>query len=86
MRDWKITDDGMKRSIAFQSFTELSKFLGLLAPIADKQDHHPDCVIRKAVIIDITLITHDTNFITVKDGLLAGEINEILHGFNWSAA
>lgn len=78
VRDWLTTEEGLKRTVKFESFTALTAFLAELGPIADAADHHPDCVIRKAVVLDITLITHDKGRVTEKDVALAEQINSLL--------
>jgi 4a-hydroxytetrahydrobiopterin dehydratase len=75
--NWELTEKGLFRSLKFESFTVLTQFLGKLAPIADARDHHPDCVIRKAVILDVHLITHDQKKVTEKDYNLSREIDRV---------
>lgn len=74
---WELTEKGLFRSLRFDSFTGLTQFLGQLGPIADALDHHPDCVIRKAVILDVHLMTHDQKKVTEKDYNLAREIDKM---------
>lgn len=75
--NWELTEKGLFRSLRFDSFTALTQFLGKLGPIADTLDHHPDCVIRKAVILDVHLITHDQKKVTEKDYNVAREIDRL---------
>jgi 4a-hydroxytetrahydrobiopterin dehydratase len=85
VRNWIITDKGLFRSLSFQSFTALTQFLAELAPVADKLDHHPDLRIRKAVVLDIWLITHDSGTITEKDTELAAVINRLSESYGFSS-
>lgn len=78
--NWQLTEKGLFRSLRFESFRALTHFLAQLAPVADALDHHPDCVIRKAVVLDVYLITHDQKSVTEKDYNLAREIDK-LYGF-----
>jgi 4a-hydroxytetrahydrobiopterin dehydratase len=75
--NWELTEKGLFRSLRFESFTALTQFLAQLGPVADALDHHPDCVIRKAVILDVHLLTHDQKKVTEKDYGLATEIDRI---------
>lgn len=78
--NWELTEKGLFRSLKFESFTGLTQFLAQLGPVADALDHHPDCVIRKAVVLDVHLMTHDQKKVTEKDHVLAAEIDK-LYGF-----
>ncbi|ASS50598.1 MAG: hypothetical protein A3D31_13620 [Candidatus Fluviicola riflensis] len=75
--NWQLTEKGLFRSLRFKTFTTLTQFLAQLGPIADALDHHPDCVVRKAVILDVHLMTHDQKKVTEKDHNLAREIDKI---------
>ena len=75
--NWQLTEKGLFRSLRFESFTVLTRFLAQLGPVADALDHHPDCVIRKAVILDIHLVTHDQKRVTEKDYNLARDIDAL---------
>lgn len=85
VRNWIVTDEGLFRSLSFSDFTSLTRFLAELAPLADELDHHPDLRIRKAVVLDIWLITHDSGTITGKDKELASAINRILTSYGFSS-
>lgn len=74
---WQLTEKGLFRSLRFETFSDLTQLLAQLGPVADALDHHPDCVIRKAVILDIHLLTHDQKSVTEKDYNLAREIDRI---------
>lgn len=85
VRNWIVTNDGLFRSLSFPSFTALTQFLAELAPIADELNHHPDLQVRKAVVLDIWLITHDSNSISEKDTELASVINRMLESYGFSS-
>lgn len=81
MSHWKLTDRGLFRSLSFESFTQLTAFLAELGPIADTQNHHPDLVVRKARLLDVYLITHDQQAVTVLDHTLAKSIDELAESY-----
>lgn len=79
MHSWIETNTGLKQTLTFQSFSALASFLVEVGKVADENNHHPDCVIRQAVILDLTLVTHDAaNSVTQKDHEMAQWIDQIL--------
>lgn len=81
MCDWLVTENGLFRRLSFNSFSELTQFLAALGPFADEQEHHPDLKIHRAVLLDVTLITHDQGTITEKDHRLAAVIDQLCVGY-----
>jgi len=79
--NWEITEKGLHRTFRFESFSELGRFLAELGPVADGMNHHPDLEVRKAVQLDVYLITHDQNKITGKDETLAAEIDKLFERY-----
>ncbi|MEO5776910.1 MAG: 4a-hydroxytetrahydrobiopterin dehydratase [Flavobacterium sp.] len=75
--DWKIIDGKLVKNFEFKSQTELAEFLLKIARYADEINHHPDCKIRKAFQLEITLFTHDKKQITALDNQLADKIDEL---------
>lgn len=75
---WRVTANGLHRSITFRSFSELTAFLARLGPIADALDHHPDLTIHSAVVLELQVITHDIQRITERDVELATQIDGLL--------
>lgn len=74
---WELTEKGWYRCLRFNSFSALTAFLAELGPVADAQEHHPDMRIRKAVLLDVYLFTHDAGCVTAKDERLAAEIDRL---------
>lgn len=65
--NWCITEKGLNRAFRFKSFSDLTEFLCEIAKTADRMDHHPDLEVRKAVLLNVHLLTHDAKAITAKD-------------------
>jgi 4a-hydroxytetrahydrobiopterin dehydratase len=59
------------------SFTEAADFIGKIAPIANKQDHHPDLLLHDYKKVRVILSTHDAGGVTSNDFKLAKAIDEI---------
>lgn len=76
--DWKEINNGLERDFEFKDFPAAFAFMGRVALLAEKQDHHPEWsnVWNK---VHIRLSTHSAgNIITEKDRLLALEIDKLL--------
>lgn len=72
--NWSINDDKLELKMQFQSQTELATFLLKVAQLADKVNHHPDVIVKKAFELTLQLFTHDEGRITEKDRSLSREI------------
>ena len=72
------TDDALTREFVFADFVEAFGFMGRVALLAEKADHHPnwDNVYNR---VNVRLTTHDAgNTVTDKDLALATAINTLL--------
>jgi 4a-hydroxytetrahydrobiopterin dehydratase len=78
LKGWKKVRgrDALTRSLKFADFSEAFGFMGRVALMAEKMDHHPEWsnVYNK---VDITLSTHDAGGITELDARLAKFIDSI---------
>ena len=78
---WRLADDGLsiRRVFTFRNFSEAFGFMSRVALAAEKMDHHPDWsnVYRT---VDVTLNTHDANWLTELDFKLAKTMNRIAGG------
>ncbi len=75
---WQHTDDALTREFVFADFVEAFGFMGRVALLAEKADHHPnwDNVYNR---VNVRLTTHDAgNTVTDKDLALATAINTLL--------
>ena len=67
----------MHREIEFHNFVEAFGFMGMVALLAEKADHHPDWSNSwNKVVIDLT--SHDKGGVTDRDHDLARAINNAL--------
>jgi len=60
-----------------KDFTDAANFIGMIAPIANQQDHHPDLLLHGYKNVRVMLSTHDAGGITSNDFKLAKAIDEI---------
>lgn len=70
--DWKdVADrDAIQRKFVFADFNQAFGFMGRVALMAEKMDHHPEWFnVYKTV--DVTLSTHDCGGLSEKDITLA---------------
>lgn len=68
--EWSHVGDTIQRTYAFTNFVESMTFVGKVAREAEASQHHPDIMIRYNKVT-LTLSTHDSGGITVKDFTLA---------------
>ena len=79
---WEEHPDGLYRRWEFENFGEAWAFMGKVAELAERQDHHPDWS-NSFNVVEITLCSHDAGrTVTGRDHRLATSINEMLweHG------
>jgi 4a-hydroxytetrahydrobiopterin dehydratase len=69
--------DAIRRSFKFADFVEAFGFMGKVALLAERADHHPEWsnVYNR---VDILLTTHDADGLSPRDVKLAGEIDRLL--------
>ena len=75
---WIEAENQLKRTFAFNDFVEAFGFMGKVALLAERANHHPywTNVYNK---VEIILSTHDAgNIVTEKDRQLAAEIDALL--------
>jgi 4a-hydroxytetrahydrobiopterin dehydratase len=70
---WSRRADTLVKSFTFPAFADGIAFVGRVAKVADRMDHHPDIDIRYTKVT-CTLSTHDAGGITETDLRLAEEI------------
>ncbi|MBU6414255.1 MAG: 4a-hydroxytetrahydrobiopterin dehydratase [Planctomycetes bacterium] len=68
--EWSHVGDTIQRTYAFGNFVDSMTFVGKVAREAEASQHHPDIMIRYNKVT-LTLSTHDSGGITVKDFTLA---------------
>ena len=75
---WQIDPErgAIEKQFEFDDFVEAFGFMGRVALLAEKADHHPEWsnVYNK---VDITLTTHDAGGLSMKDVELANQIDAL---------
>lgn len=73
---WKLKGNFLSREFKFKNFVEAFSFMTKVAFYAEKADHHPNWenVYNK---VNIGLSTHEAGGLTIKDFLLAQEIDKL---------
>ncbi|MHB9027860.1 MAG: 4a-hydroxytetrahydrobiopterin dehydratase [Candidatus Latescibacterota bacterium] len=74
--EWIIENAQMHREFIFRDFLEAIDFVNRVAAAAEAEDHHPDIFISYNKV-RLNLSTHQAGGLTVKDFLLAGEIDSL---------
>lgn len=73
--DWSLIGDAMQRTFGFDNFVDAMAFVNKIARLAEKQQHHPDILVRYNKVT-LTLSTHDAGGLTEKDFEMAGHIDQ----------
>ena len=75
---WEESNNKLRKEFKFKDFIEAAAFITKVSIVSEKNNHHPEIYnIYNKVIID--LCTHDKeNQITLKDYILAKELDKIL--------
>jgi 4a-hydroxytetrahydrobiopterin dehydratase len=71
---WSRRGDALMKTYTFTAFADGIAFVGQVAKVADRLDHHPDIDIRYTKVT-LTLSTHDAGGVTESDLQLAEEID-----------
>jgi 4a-hydroxytetrahydrobiopterin dehydratase len=71
---WSRRGDALQKTYTFTAFADGIAFVGQVAKVADRLDHHPDIDIRYTKVT-LTLSTHDAGGVTESDLQLAEEID-----------
>lgn len=76
LQDWSLEGDIITKEIEFKDFRESIDYVNKVADIAEKNDHHPDILI-KYNIVKLSLTTHSEKNLTEEDFDVAEEIDKI---------
>ncbi len=75
--EWTLCDGKLHRELRFADFVEAFGFMGRVALLAERADHHPEWSnVYNRVSIDLT--THDAGGISKRDIEFAAAINRLL--------
>lgn len=75
---WSIDQerDALRRSFRFEDFVEAFGFMGKVALLAERADHHPEWT-NVYNRVDILLTTHDADGLSARDVALAKAIDRL---------
>jgi len=73
---WTVDDGILKKDFGFKGFRTALEFMNMLAPIAEKLDHHPDWSNSYNRVV-INLTTHGARGLTKNDFKFAKEADRI---------
>lgn len=73
---WTRQGDTLRRTYRFPSFRAAIAFVSAVADAAEAADHHPDIDIRYCKVT-LTLTTHASSGLTVKDMALAADADRL---------
>ncbi len=78
---WEVKNGKLCLNLHFKSVQELASFISELAPLIDRENHHPDMVINHTNL-EISLFTYDKNAISKRDYAMADLISELIGNRN----
>ena len=73
---WKTRDRSIERVVEFADFAAAMRFVNRVAEAAEAANHHPDIAINYNKVT-LTLISHDSGGVTLRDVRMAATINGI---------
>jgi 4a-hydroxytetrahydrobiopterin dehydratase len=74
---WSVAENALVRTVEFDSFLTAVRFIGELAPVAERLDHHPDLRLSWRTV-ELSLSTHSAGGLTPLDLELARELDAII--------
>lgn len=63
--DWKVVKDKLIKKFSFKSYDEVLDFVNKIGKIAEKQNHHPEMVVKYNEVI-VKMFDHEENKISEK--------------------
>ncbi|MGX7679116.1 4a-hydroxytetrahydrobiopterin dehydratase [Jatrophihabitans sp. DSM 45814] len=81
---WTGTTSELNRTVEFPSFLIAVRFIGEMAPIAERLDHHPDVKLSWRTV-ELTLATHSSGGVTAQDFGLAAELDPLIDRLSTSS-
>ncbi len=78
--DWKVSGKGIEREYKLPSYLSGVRLFSQLAEIADREDHHPDALIRWRRV-KLSLWTHTADGLSENDFILAAKFEAAFESF-----
>ncbi len=83
-KNWALAGTDIKRTFVLKDFITAMLFVNEIAQIAETEQHHPDMRIYRYNRVDVRLMTHKVNGLTINDFILAANINQLVgEHFDW---
>lgn len=73
---WKISNGKLKKTFNFKSYKEVLDFVKRVGSVAEKQNHHPDMLVKYDTVT-VILIDHEKGEISSKCHKFARAINNL---------
>lgn len=76
---WILTEDGgsIQRKFRCKNYAHAMAVLNAIAPIAERENHHPDFSLTKYRNLVVTMTTHASKGLTMNDFVMAKLINGV---------
>jgi 4a-hydroxytetrahydrobiopterin dehydratase len=74
--NWALDSNSIVKDKVFKDFKESIEFVNKVSEIAEKHNHHPSIFIKYNTV-RISLTTHEAKGLTMKDFMVAEEIDKI---------
>jgi 4a-hydroxytetrahydrobiopterin dehydratase len=71
---WSFQIASIKKTFTLKNFKQALVFVNNVGDLAEKADHHPDILLHNWNQVTITLTTHSSGGLTIKDFNLAEQI------------
>lgn len=83
-KNWALSSSDIKRTFVLKDFITAMLFINEIAQIAETEQHHPDMRVYRYNRVDVRLMTHSVNGLTINDFILAAKINQLVaEHFDW---
>jgi 4a-hydroxytetrahydrobiopterin dehydratase len=74
---WRAADDKIHKTFTFDNFVMAMAFLGRVAELAEREQHHPDFSVHYNRV-DFTIWTHAVGGLSENDFILAAKIDKLV--------
>src|SRR5690606_17464930 len=75
--EWSQSGEALQRTFRFDNFRHAMEFVGRVADLAERLQHHPDIMIRYNKVT-LTLSTHEAGGITSRDFAFVEAIDQMV--------
>lgn len=73
---WNVINGKLNKKFKFDSYSNVLKFVQKVGDIAEKQNHHPEMVVKYNEVI-VTMFDHEKNKISDRCHKFADSVNKI---------